>query len=153
MTTAFRPLALLAAPLLLALAACTTPTSLPQKSGLSTTSLEMNSVKIIDRKLVESWYTPLTRREYGYGKVSIESMGMAPTPTGTQEIWVTFTNLTDYPQNLQVRARFFDKDKRPIEDYSAWKRVPMPPKGAVTYKEMSLTPAAAYFYVEAKEAD
>ena len=36
----------------------------------------MNSVKIIDRKLVESWYTPLTRREYGYGKVSIESMGI-----------------------------------------------------------------------------
>lgn len=153
MTPLLRTSLLLAAPALLALGGCTTPATLPQKSGLSTTTLEMNSVRIVDRKLVESWYTPFTRREYGYGKVSIESMGMAPTPTGTQEIWVTFTNLTDYPQNLQVRARFFDKDKRPIEDYSAWKRVHMAPKGASTYKTMSLTPAAAYFYVEAKEAD
>lgn len=142
---------LLLLPMLMALAACQTKLS-TTVSGPVTTSLEMNSVTIIDRDLQQIRVTPFTKQQYRYGKVAVESMGMAPTPTGTQEVWATFTNLTDYPQTLQVRARFYDKDKRPVEEYSAWKRLTLPGKGNDTFKTMSISNQAAYFYVEAKEA-
>lgn len=144
------PILLLSIPL--ALSACQSKLS-TTKTGPATTTLEMNSVTIIDKNLEQIRVTPFTKRQYSYGKVAIESMGMAPMPTGTQEVWVSFTNLTDYPQTLQVRARFYDKAKRPVEAYSAWKRLTLPGKASDTYKEMSISNQAAYFYVEAKEAD
>ena len=138
---------------MLFLTACNaTPPNLPHQSGVSPTALEMNSVTIIDNKLLESKKKAFSNQEYGYGKIHIESTGTAQTATGTQEVWVTFTNLTDFPQNIEAHVRFYDKNKRPIEAYSAWKRVLLAPKGTGTYQESSLSDAAAYFYVEVREA-
>ncbi len=153
MNAAIRNSLCLVAPVVLALAGCQAPQAPHHKVGTSTTALDMDSVTIIDRNLMETRHTPFTKKQYAYGKVGIESMGKAPTATGTQEVWVTFSNYTDHPQNLEVRARFYDSNKRPVEEYSAWKRVHLPPKSNDTFKEMSVSNQAAYFYVEAKESD
>lgn len=127
------------------------PLANPQLVGSQDTQLAMNSVNVVDQNMLQ-----LRRADgfgvYSYGKIKIESAGGARTATGTLEAWTTLQNLTDYPQTLQLRTRFFDAAKRPIEDYSAWQRLALPAKGTGLYKESSLSNAAAYYYIEVKEA-
>lgn len=122
----------------------------PQQVGPQATQAAMNSVTIIDRTLAEN--RSYRGQEYSYGKIRIESSGGARTATGTLEAWATVQNLTDHPQQLQARTRFFDENKRPLENYSAWQRFSLAPKSLATYKESSLSPAAAFYYVEVSEA-
>lgn len=127
------------------------PLGTPQLVGSQDTQLAMNSVNVVDQNMLK-----LRRADgygvYSYGKIKIESAGGARTATGTLEAWTTVQNLTDYPQTLQLRTRFFDAAKRPIEDYSAWQRLSLPAKGTGLYKESSLSNTAAYYYIEVKEA-
>lgn len=136
----------------LLLSACAiAPLPTPQTVGSNDTQLAMNSVNVIDRNMLEK------RRadgygEYDYGKIRIESSGAARTATGTLEAWTTVQNLTDFPLVLQAHVRFFDAGKRPIENYSAWQRIVLAPKGTALYKESSLSDAAGFYYIEIKEA-
>lgn len=127
------------------------PLNTPQLVGSQDTQLAMNSVNVVDKNMLQ-----LRRADgygvYSYGKIKIESAGGARTATGTLEAWTTLQNLTDFPQTLQLRTRFFDAARRPIEDYSAWQRVVLPAKGSGLYKESSLSNAAAFYYIEVKEA-
>lgn len=141
-----------AAGLLVMMSGCVqAPLDNPQTVTPTQTQLAMNSVNVIDRNMREK------RRAdgygvYEYGKIKVESAGGGRTATGTLEAWTTIQNLTDHPQTVQLRTRFFDEGKRPIEDYSAWQRVSLPPKGTGLYKESSLSSAAAFYYIELKEA-
>lgn len=135
----------------LALSGCIqAPTATPQTVGIATTGLQMNSVNVIDRRILTIRKTVLGE-QYDYGKVLVESSGAARTETGTLAVHTTLQNLTDHPQTLQARARFYDESKFPIEDFSAWQRLNLPPKGVATYREMSLSNRAAFFYIEVKE--
>lgn len=135
----------------LMLTACNTaPLPVPQKVGNSDTQLALNSVNVIDKNLMER------RRldsgvEYDFGKIRIESSGTARTATGTLEAWTMVQNLTDYPLYLQGHVRFLDAQRRPLENYSAWQRISLPPKGTALYKESSLSDAATYYFIELRE--
>jgi hypothetical protein len=128
------------------------PLGIPQQVGPQDTQLAMNSVNVIDRVMLEKKRTD-AHGVYDYGKIRIESSGGARSATGTLEAWTTIQNLTDHPQTVQLRTRFFDAAKRPVEDYSAWQRVSLPPKGTGLYKEFSLGTAAAFYYIELKGAE
>lgn len=127
------------------------PKAVPQTVGLVGTQLAMNSVNVIDKKLLDTRKTVLGQ-QYNYGKILVESTGASRTETGNLGVYATIENLTDYPQALQARTRFYDESKVPAEDFSAWQRVMLPPRGTGTYKESSLNNRAAYFYIEIKEA-
>lgn len=142
-----------AAGVVLMMAGCAqqAPLGVPQMVGSTDTQLAMNSVNVIDRKMLEKRRTDVAG-VYDYGKIRIESSGGGRTATGTLEAWTTVQNLTDYPLTLQAHTRFFDAGKRPVEDYSAWQRIALPAKGTALYKESSLGTAAAFYYIELREA-
>lgn len=122
----------------------------PQTVGLQSTQLNLNSVNVIDRNILQVRKT-LTGQQYDYGKILVESSGASRTATGTLAVFTTLENLTDHPQALQVRTRFYDEGRAPIEDFSAWQRLDLPPRSIGTYRESSLSNRAAFFYVEVKE--
>ncbi len=136
-----------------ALAACVqTPVKpVPQSVGTTQTQLQMNSVNVIDKRLLEIRKT-VAGEQYNYGKILVDSTGAARTETGTLAVYTTLENLTDFPQVIQARTRFYDENKFPIEDFSAWQRLTLPQRGTGTYKEMSLSSRAAFFYIEVREA-
>lgn len=90
----------------------------PQTAGIVSTQLAMNSVNVIDAKLLAKKKT-IVGFVYDYGKILVESSGAGRTETGTIEAFTTLQNLTDYPLNVQARVRFFDENKLPVEEPSA----------------------------------
>lgn len=142
----------LATAVALSVTACVTPPKPVSKTvGTSITELAMNSVNVIDRKMLEQRKTILGT-QYDYGKISIGATGASRTETGTLSVHTTIENMTDYTQTLQGRTRFYDANRTPIEDFSAWQRITLPPRGTGIYREMSLSDKAGFFYIELKEA-
>ena len=136
----------------LSVTACVTPPKpVSNKVGTSITELAMNSVNVIDRKMLEQRKTILGT-QYDYGKISIGATGASRTATGTLSVHTTIENMTDHTQTLQGRTRFYDENRSPIEDFSAWQRITLPARGSGTYREMSLSNKAGFFYIELKEA-
>lgn len=127
------------------------PKAVPQSVGTSTTQLQMNSVNVIDRRMLEVRKT-INGEQYNYGKILVESSGASRTETGTLAVYTTIENLTDFPQAIQARTRFYDENRAPVEGFSAWQRIILPARGVDTYREMSLTDRAGFFYIEIKEA-
>lgn len=114
--------------------------------------IQMDSVVVIDKSLQDKIVIrPFGNQARDYNKILVEEAGTARTATGTLEVWVMLRNLTDHPLTLRAHTRFFDDNRRPLEEYSSWQQVQIAPKGSATYKELSTSQAATRYYIEVQE--
>ena len=120
--------------------------------------IRLNSVNIVDPNLQER-----TTRVFGQnlklfsknadyvGKIAVENHGGKRTPTGTMRIYVVMRNRTEYPQQVECRALFFDQDEIPVEGPTSWQRVYLNQNGIGTCNLLSTKIDTAYYYVEIRE--
>lgn len=133
--------------------------------------IKMNSVNIIDTSLyyemVGGTYcdgvriAAPTTQEVNAGqpgsvvtryKISIQDSQSGPTETGTMQVWTTIRNHTNFPLQIEGRTQFYDSQKTPVEEMTAWQRIQLPPKGIGTYKVQSTRKdELTYFYTEIRE--
>ena len=84
-------------------------------------------------------------------KISVQQSGGERTATGTLKVWCQLRNRTDFPQKIQARTLFYDKDKRPLDDQPMWKDIFLAPNSMELYNAYSLSTQARYYYIEIKE--
>jgi len=101
------------------------------------TNVRLNNVSLTDDALA--------------GKVAIQGSGWQETDTGTAQVWVQIRNRTDYYLQLQCRTQFYDAQKAPLGQPSAWQRVMASPNAITTYRENSTHQGPGYYYVEIRE--
>jgi hypothetical protein len=118
-----------------------------------------NSVAIIDKSL-QDWSHPrkkflfweVEESEKNVGKIAAESTNSRRTSTGTLEVWAVIRNRTNYPLQIEGRTTFFDRDKVPCEEPTAWQRLYLQPNSAVTYRDFSTKlHEVNYYYIEIRE--
>lgn len=98
--------------------------------------IHYNSVGILDKSL----------------KIAVESSNSKRSPTGTLKVWAVLRNRTDKPMQVEGRTQFFDGDKVPVEDPTAWKRIFLSPQSIGTYSEYSTNvKEVGYYYIEIRE--
>lgn len=128
--------------------------------------IRMNSVVIVDKAL-QSWETR-TITHYPawlsifsrgspendkYSKIAVENTNARRAQTGTVQAWAVFRNRTDHPLTLECRTQFFDRQKAPVEEPTAWQRVHLPQQSVASYKEHSThVMDVGYYYIEVREA-
>jgi len=85
-------------------------------------------------------------------KISIQQTQSDRTGAGTMQVWATFRNHTNFPLQIEGRTQFFNSEKTPVEEMTAWQRVQLPPKSIGTYKVQSTgQDEVKYFYIEIRE--
>lgn len=110
--------------------------------------INLNTVAILDRELQD--VPGMTTRRAG--KIAVERHGGVRLQTGGMEVYTTFRNRTDYPQQLECRVSFFGAQQEPVEDPSAWQRIQLPPLGTATYRSSSKGfNNIEYYYIEVRE--
>jgi hypothetical protein len=122
-------------------------------------TIRYNTAVILDKSLQDwsykpkkflFWETEEDRRNVG--KIAVESTGSKRTPTGTLEAYAVIRNRTNYPLQIEARTTYFDQDKVPCEQPTAWQRVFLQPNAVNTYKECSTkVQEVAYYYIEIRE--
>ena len=85
------------------------------------------------------------------GKIAIQGSDSSRSDTGTVQVWVRIRNRTDYHMQVEARTQFYDADETPLAKPSAWQRLQLSPNTISTYRENSLGPDAAFYYVEIRE--
>jgi hypothetical protein len=109
--------------------------------------IQMNTVGIVDAGLVSSG--PFS----GKGRIAVSSTNARRTATGTLEARAHVRNCTAEPIQLEARALFFDEDKFPVEEPTAWTRIFLPTNSAVSYQALSANDRkVAFYYLELREA-
>ena len=121
-----------------------------QQVAYSTAKPRLNTVNIIDNALQTSYLRP-GGAPYISTKLAVEGAGQSVVQTGAREVWVTLRNLTDYPQNVEIRVTWYDAAERPVDGPTAWKRIFIPSNGAETFTSPSVHSASNAFYVEVRE--
>ena len=112
-------------------------------------SLEKWNGRVFDPPALKYFYPDDKRKR---SKIAVESTNSRRTETGTLEVWAILRNRTDQPLQLEGRTQFFDVDKAPAEDPTAWQRVFLPPQAVATYKESSTkVNGIGFYYVEIRE--
>jgi hypothetical protein len=105
--------------------------------------INLDTVVILDKSLQD-------RRS---GKIAVESSGARRTETGTLQVHAVIRNRTDHPQQIELRATFFDELSVPVEGPTAWQRVYLDPQAVAGYKELSARiDGIAHYYIEVREA-
>lgn len=104
--------------------------------------LNLDSVVILDKSVQDAKSS----------KIAVERHGARTSPTGTLEAFAVVRNRTDFPQQLEFRATFFDADGVPIEGPSGWKRIFFDPNMMQGYNEFSTKPNSQHYYIEIREA-
>lgn len=121
--------------------------------------IRYNNVAIIDKSL-QDWSNPKNKflfwdtdeSKKNYGKISVESTNSRTTETGTLEAWAILRNRTDYPLQIEGRITFFNADKVPCEDPTAWQRVYLQPNAVEKFSGFSTkTGEVLYYYIEIRE--
>lgn len=115
-------------------------------------SLTLNKVVFVDHQLNrvevnEGWFGSNNHTI----KVSLQKAGSRKTSTDFLEVWSVLKNHTDYDLQVEGRTLFFDKDEVPVDDQTAWKRMYISANSFGTYREVSISPLAAYFVIELRE--
>ena len=105
-------------------------------------TLQMNRVVIVDRNLQTEQSS----------KLAVERAGAASTPTGTMKVFATIRNRTTFPQQIEARVQFFDRNKIPVEGPSAWERIFLDPQSIGNYVTSSARSDVSHYYVEIREA-
>lgn len=122
-------------------------------------AIQYNSVAIIDKSL-QDWSNPKNKflfwdtdeSKKNYSKLSVESTNSRRSDTGTLEAWAVLRNRTNHPLQVEGRITFFDRDKVPCEEPSAWQRVYLQPNSVGKYSESSMeTHDVSYYYIEIRE--
>ncbi|MCH7623598.1 MAG: hypothetical protein IIB46_05900 [Nitrospinae bacterium] len=132
--------------------------------------IRMNSVNIIDTSLYSEMVGATycdgvqiapTTQEVNAGqpgsvvtrfKISVQQTQSDRTGAGTMQVWTILRNHTNFPLQIEGRTQFFDSEKTPVEEMTAWQRVHLPPKGIGTYKVSSTRKDEVnYFYTEIRE--
>lgn len=86
-------------------------------------------------------------------KIAVEATNSRRTATQTLEVWAELRNRTDYPLVLECRVRWYDKDRAPADEPSAWQRLFLDPNSIGVYRESSTkVHELAYYYIEIREA-
>jgi hypothetical protein len=112
-------------------------------------SLENWNGKVFDPPLLE-YFWPQEKKKRS--KIAVESTNSRRTETGTLEAWAILRNRTDHDLQLEGRTQFFDADKAPAENPTAWQRIFLPPQSVATYKDSSTKiDGIGYYYVEIRE--
>lgn len=121
--------------------------------------IRYNSVGILDKSL-QDWSYPrkkflfweVEENRRNVGKIAVESTNSRRTPTGTLEAWAVIRNRTNYSLQIEGRTTFFDRDKVPCEEPTAWQRVFLQPNSVATYKDSSTKiHEVNYYYIEIRE--
>ncbi len=121
--------ALLAAAFALLFTACTAPPPPPPRFGQVPASAgetllqSTQSAHIVDKSIRK--------------KITAQSVHARRLQHGEAEITARLVNLTDYPQQVEARAQFFDAHGIQAEPPSAWQRLHIPPRGTASYQTTS----------------
>ncbi len=119
-----------------ALAACAPPPD-PQAAVVpvraSNYEIPYNAVTFLD---------PTMERQF-----TVEANGARRSPTNTLEVYFTIRSRADAPTRLTARARFFDAEKRPLEE-TRFSEFFLDPRGLKNQSILSTSAAAAYYIVE-----
>ena len=116
-------------------------------------SIKMNSIVFIDHSLNKKTTRSILGFEYFTEdiRVSVQRSGIRPSPTGQAEVWVMLKNHSSSAVQVEGRVQFFDQDKAPSEDMTAWQRVYVPAYGTVAYKELAINRGSSYYQIEFRE--
>ena len=95
--------------------------------------MEMNSVYLLD---------PALKRDF-----TVEANGARRSPTNTLEAYITLRSRVDQPARLIARARFFDAQKRPLEE-SQWSTLFLDRRGLKDYAVLSTKSDATFYLIE-----
>ncbi len=105
--------------------------------NLPGTQIRWNNVSLLDKSIAN--------------KILVEATNSRRTATNTLEVWALFRNRTDYAQQLEARASFFDASQMPLEGPTAWQRIILPPNANGHYKEFSTNINIGYYTIEVRE--
>lgn len=136
--------------LLLALTGCNTTSKEGATPGARIRDPNAPNAQILFNQVV--FLDPTLTDFKGDGRIATENQGARRTPTNNLEVFAVFRNRTNFDQQLQVRARFFDSDQVPLGDATGWERLFLSPLSVGNYKTQSLSPSAAYYLIEVREA-
>ena len=129
-----------------------TPGLRVRDATMAQAGIRLNSVNIVDPNLQER-----TTKIFGQnlkmfsenadyiGKIAIENHGGKRTPTGTMRIYVVMRNRTEYPQQVECRALFFDQNEIPVEGPTSWQRIHLGQNGIGTCNLLSAKIDTAYY--------
>ena len=101
------------------------------------TQIRWNSVALLDLSIKN--------------KIFVEATNSRRTPTGTLEVWAVLRNRTDYPLQLEARTAFYDVDKAPVEEPTAWQRIYLTSNATVHYKTSSTLVDIGFYNIEIRE--
>ena len=113
----------------------------------------MNSIVFVDHSLNNQTTKSIFGFEYFTKniRVSVQRSGIKPSDTGLPEVWVMLKNHSSSAVQLEGRVQFFDQDKSPSENMSAWQRVYVPANSTVVYKEFAIKRTSSYYQIEFRE--
>lgn len=84
-------------------------------------------------------------------RVAVQRTAAERTATNTLEVWCTFRNRTDFPQQILVRISYFGPGRVPNEEPTAWQPLYLAPNSIETFRMRSATTDAAFYYIEVQE--
>ena len=106
--------------------------------NLPGTQIRWNNVSLLDASIKN--------------KIFVEGTNSRRTPTGTLEVWAIFRNRTDYPQQIECRASFYDSSYAPVEGPTGWQRLFLSPNAAANYRNVFSTQIEiGYYNIEVRE--
>jgi len=84
--------------------------------------------------------------------IAVEATNSRRTASNTLEVWAEVRNRETSRRSIAVRARFYDKNRAPIET-TRWSPMFVAPLSVTTYKTAATDLDAVYYYVEIREAE
>jgi len=108
----------------------------------------LSSAVFIDGSLNSTVENKITGSEINYKKLSIEKHGSKETPTGTMEAWAVIRNHTDYDQEIQVNAVFYDDDQVASKFEATPQRVFIKKNSSATFRQSSVEQDMKFYNIE-----
>jgi len=108
----------------------------------------LSSAVFIDKSLNMTVENKITGNEINYRKLSIDKHGSRNTETGTMEAWAIIRNHTDYDQEIQVNAVFYDQDQVPSAFKATPQRLFIKNNSTATFRQTSVDQNVKFYNIE-----
>jgi hypothetical protein len=110
------------------------------------------ALRVAKKKKIQLRYNNVVFLDRGLPKrIEVQRSDARRTPTNTIEVLVVFRNRTDYPQQIECRAQYYDSGGVALGEPGAWKRVHLEANTILQWSDLSLSPLASHYYVEVRE--
>jgi hypothetical protein len=116
--------------------------------------IQMGEVVFVDHTLnrtetERSWFRS---RKDTTVRVTVVDAELLRQTSGFARVTALFRNHTDFPQVIEVRAQFFDDERRLTEDFTRWQRIVLPANAVQDYAANSINTSTTQYRLEVREA-